>query len=120
MWVGADVKCPTRPKQLISAKKIMFWVCFALIGIADIVMLPPGETFDRSFFVDIILDSLKKKFTQIPKITIRIQKSATFWICIMPDSIWPIRKFKQIISPGCPIHLTTQIWPGPTSGFLDI
>jgi hypothetical protein len=28
--------------------------------------LPPGETFDRSFFADIVLDSLKKKFAQIP------------------------------------------------------
>jgi hypothetical protein len=44
----------------------MFWVCFTPIGIVDLVMLPPGEMFDRSFFVDIVLDSLKKKFAQIP------------------------------------------------------
>jgi hypothetical protein len=30
-------------------------------------MLPPGETFDRSLFVDIVPDSLKKKFSQIPE-----------------------------------------------------
>jgi hypothetical protein len=41
----------------------MFWVYFTAIGVVDIVMLPPGETFDRSFFV---LDSLKKKLAQIP------------------------------------------------------
>jgi hypothetical protein len=29
-------------------------------------MLPPGEIFDRSFFVDIVLESLKKKLAQIP------------------------------------------------------
>jgi hypothetical protein len=28
MWVCADVRRPTRPKQLIEAKKIMIWVCF--------------------------------------------------------------------------------------------
>jgi hypothetical protein len=43
----------------------MFWVCFTGIGIVDMVMLPPGETFDHSFFVDIVLGSLKKKLTQI-------------------------------------------------------
>jgi hypothetical protein len=66
MWVGADIRRPTRPKQLIGAKKVMFWVCFTPIRIVDIVMLPPGETFDQSFFVDIVLDNLKKEFAQIP------------------------------------------------------
>jgi hypothetical protein len=40
----------------------MFWLCFIPIGIVDIVILPLGETLDRSFFVEIVLDSLKKKF----------------------------------------------------------
>jgi hypothetical protein len=44
----------------------MFWTYFTPIGIVDIVMLPPGETFDQSFFLDIVLDSLKKKLAQIP------------------------------------------------------
>jgi hypothetical protein len=61
-WAGADIRCPTRPKQLIGAKKVMFWVRFTPIGIVDIVVLPPGETFDLFFFVDIVLDSLTKKF----------------------------------------------------------
>jgi hypothetical protein len=43
-----------------------FWVWFTLIGIVDIFMLPPGGLFDRLFLVDIVLDSLKKKLTQIP------------------------------------------------------
>jgi hypothetical protein len=29
-------------------------------------MLPPGETFDRSFFADIVLTSLKRKLAQNP------------------------------------------------------
>jgi hypothetical protein len=29
-------------------------------------MVPPREMFDRSFFVGIVLDSLKKKLAQIP------------------------------------------------------
>jgi hypothetical protein len=41
-------------------------VCLTPIGIVDIAMLPPGETFNRSFFVDIVLNSLKKKLAQIP------------------------------------------------------
>jgi hypothetical protein len=61
MWVGTGIRRPTRLKQLIGAGKIMFWVCFASIGIVEIVILPPGETSDRSFFVYIFLDSLKKK-----------------------------------------------------------
>jgi hypothetical protein len=43
----------------------MFLVCFTSIGIVDIVILPPGETLDRFFFVDIVLDSVKKKIAQI-------------------------------------------------------
>jgi hypothetical protein len=38
MWVGVDVRRPTRPKQLIGAKKVMFWACFALMGIVDIMI----------------------------------------------------------------------------------
>jgi hypothetical protein len=30
----------------------------------------------------------------------------------MPGPIWPTMKFKQNIPPGCPIQLTTKIWPG--------
>jgi hypothetical protein len=44
----------------------MFWVCFTPIGIVDIVILPPEEAFDQSFFVNIVLCSLKRKLTQIP------------------------------------------------------
>jgi hypothetical protein len=44
----------------------MFWVCFTPIRIVDIVMLPPGEMFNRSFFVGTVLDGLKKKLAQIP------------------------------------------------------
>jgi hypothetical protein len=66
MLVSVDGRRPTRLKQLIGAKKIMFRVCFTPIGIVNIVMLPPRERFDQSFFKRITLDSLKKKFAQIP------------------------------------------------------
>jgi hypothetical protein len=66
MWVIANIRGVTRPRPHIGAKKVMVWVYFILIGIVNIVMLPPGQTFDRSFFVDIVLDSLKKKLIQIP------------------------------------------------------
>jgi hypothetical protein len=59
-------------------------VCFTPIGIVDIVMLPPGETFDRSFFVDIVLDSLKKKFAQILDPN---PEKGRFCIRTMPDRI---------------------------------
>jgi hypothetical protein len=41
-------------------------VCFTPIAIVDLVILPQRETFDRSFFVKIVLDSLKKKLVEIP------------------------------------------------------
>jgi hypothetical protein len=44
----------------------MFWVYVTPVGIVNIVMLPPGETFDLSFLVDIVADSLKKNLAQIP------------------------------------------------------
>jgi hypothetical protein len=66
MWVSGDVRRPTQPKQLIGAKEVMFWVCFTSIGIVDIVRFPPGETFNRYFFMDVVLDSLTKKLAQIP------------------------------------------------------
>jgi hypothetical protein len=65
MWVGADSRVPIQLKRLIAAKNVMFWVCFTPIRIVDILMMPPGETFDQSFFVDIVLDSLMKKLIQI-------------------------------------------------------
>jgi hypothetical protein len=66
MWIGVDIRRSTRPRQLTSAKKVLFWAYFTPIGIVDIVMLPPGETFDQFFFVDIVSDSFKKKVAQIP------------------------------------------------------
>jgi transposase len=66
IWADAEMRRPTRPKRWIGAKKVMFWVCFNPIGIVDIVMLPPGETFDRAFFVDVVLGNLKKKLAQTP------------------------------------------------------
>jgi hypothetical protein len=75
IWAGADLRRPTRPMKPIGVKKITFWVCFTLTGIVDIVMLPLEEMSDRSFFLDAVLDSLKKSS---PKFPIRIQKRATF------------------------------------------
>jgi hypothetical protein len=40
-----------RPKQLIGAKTVMVWIYYTLIESVDVVMLPPGETFDQSFFL---------------------------------------------------------------------
>jgi hypothetical protein len=115
MWVGSGVRRPTRRKQPIGAKQIMFSVCFISIGIVDIVILPPDETFDRSFFVDIVLGSSNKKFAQN---TGPNPDKGRFSIWIMPDPIWPIMRFKQITSPGFPIQLTAQICP--TSRLLGI
>jgi hypothetical protein len=39
---------------------------FRPIRIFDIVMLPPGETFDQFFFANIVLDSLENKLPEIP------------------------------------------------------
>jgi hypothetical protein len=117
MWVVADGKRPTPPKQLIGAKKAMFWVYFTRIRIVDIVRFPPGEMFDQSFVLDIVLHSLKKELVQIPDSN---RKKDHFCIWIMPDSIWLTMKFRQITSSGCPIQLTPQIWPWPTSGCLGI
>jgi hypothetical protein len=76
-------------------------------------MLPRGETFDRFFFVDIVLDSLEKKFTQIPDLN---PEKGHFCIWTMPNPIWSIVKFKEITSPGGPIQLTAQISPRQASG----
>jgi hypothetical protein len=43
----------------------MIWVCFTSIGMVSIIMLRPGEKADRSFFVNIVPDGLKKKLAQI-------------------------------------------------------
>jgi hypothetical protein len=95
----------------------MFWVCFTAIGIADIVMLLLGEVLDRSFFMDIVLDSLKKKLAQISNLN---PEKGHFCIWAMPDPVWPIMKFKQIISSDCHVQFTAHIWPRTTSGFVGI
>jgi hypothetical protein len=61
-----DRRRPIQAKRLIGARKVMFWVYFTPIEIVVIVMVPQREMFDRSFFVGIVLDSLKKKLAQIP------------------------------------------------------
>jgi hypothetical protein len=43
-------------KGIVNLKTVQRWI----------VMLPPGETLDRSFFGDIVLDSWKKKLAQTP------------------------------------------------------
>jgi hypothetical protein len=65
MRANADVRRATRPNQPIGAKTVVFWVCFTPITIVYIIVLPPGDTFGRSLFVDIVLDSLKKNLAQI-------------------------------------------------------
>jgi hypothetical protein len=80
-------------------------------------VLPPGEAFDRSFFMDIVLDSLKKMVAQIPDPN---PQNGYFCIWIMTDSVWPIMKFNQITSTGGFLQFTVQIWPHPISGYLNV
>jgi hypothetical protein len=101
-------RCSTQSKEPIGANKATFWACFTPIGVVDVVMLPPGETFDRSFFVDNFLEILKKKLAQIPDVN---PEKSHFCIWTMPTPIWPITKFKQITRPGCPIQLTARFCP---------
>jgi hypothetical protein len=94
----------------------MFSVRFTPIVIVDIVLLPPGEKFDRYFFVD-ILGSLKKKFAQIPypnpeKGRFSHLENTRLYLADF--------EIQTRTSPNCPIQLTAQIWPRPTSGLLDI
>jgi hypothetical protein len=65
--------------------------------------LPPREAFDRSFFVNIVLDYLKKKLAQIPHPN---PEKGYFCIWTMPDPVELIMKFKQRASSGCPTQLT--------------
>jgi hypothetical protein len=62
----AGLRRPTRPRSLTCVTTVMFWRCFTPIGIIHVVILPPGETFDRSLFMNIVMDGLKKKLVQIP------------------------------------------------------
>jgi hypothetical protein len=59
-------------------------MCFTPAGIADIIMLLPEEMFDRSLFVDTVLDSLKKKLAQIPDSN---PEKGHFSMLIPPDPI---------------------------------
>jgi hypothetical protein len=86
------------------------------MGIVDIGMLPPGETFDRSFFVDIVMDSQKTR-AQIPDSN---PEKRHFLRLDNPRSHLPIMKSNQITSRGCSIQLAAQILPQPTSGFLGL
>jgi hypothetical protein len=48
-------------------------------------MFPSGETFDRSVFMDIVLDSFKKKSPEFP---VGIEKRATFCLRITAVYFW--------------------------------
>jgi histone-lysine N-methyltransferase SETMAR len=55
MWTGADVARPTVPRRTIGTKKCMFWIEFSRSGIGTVVILPPGQSFNRDFFLDNVL-----------------------------------------------------------------
>jgi hypothetical protein len=52
MWLASRVPRPTRVKRKIGARKVMIWICFSTSVSYDVVMLPPGERFNRDFFLD--------------------------------------------------------------------
>jgi histone-lysine N-methyltransferase SETMAR len=58
MWIGADVERPTRTRRSVASPKRMFWVEFSRTGIGAVVMLPPGESFNKAFFTESILPSI--------------------------------------------------------------
>jgi hypothetical protein len=53
----------------------MLWIGFCPSGIVDIVMLPAGETFNRTFF-DIVLSSLARKISH----KVAFKKSKTYFL----------------------------------------
>jgi hypothetical protein len=52
MWLTSGVPRPTRVRRNIGAWKDMIWICFSKSGSSDVVMLPPGERFNRDFLID--------------------------------------------------------------------
>jgi hypothetical protein len=57
-------------------------------------MFPSGETFDRSVFMDIVLDSFEKKSPEFP---VRIQKRATFGLRMTAVYLWLVGYLKRML-----------------------
>jgi hypothetical protein len=56
--IGADVTRPTVPWRTIGTKRCMSWIKFSRAGIGVVVMLPPGQSFNRDFSVDNVLSKI--------------------------------------------------------------
>jgi hypothetical protein len=52
MWLAFGVPRPTIVRRNIEARKVLIWICFSRFGSYDVGMLPPGEKFNRDFFID--------------------------------------------------------------------
>ena len=60
MWQQADLPPPSRERRTIGQKKLMISVIWSTTGMKTITMLPRGESFNRAFFVDVVLADLFK------------------------------------------------------------
>lgn len=61
MWLEECQPIPEKPKQTISAKKVMISVIWGVSGIISITMLPIGQKFNRNLFEQKVLGDLEPK-----------------------------------------------------------
>ena len=64
MWIDSDMPRPERPKHTIGSKKVMISVFWSSSGMHIIRMLPPGEKFIKSYFIDEVMVPLMEALSQ--------------------------------------------------------
>ena len=68
MWQKNGLPPPTKERKTVGSMKLMISVIWSASGIKSIVMLPRGASFNKEFFVDVVLgDLLKTIHTERPK-----------------------------------------------------
>ena len=62
MWIKEGHEPPINVKQNIGSKKVMISVIWSRTGVKSITMLPPGQKFNKEFYLDKVIGNFAKKY----------------------------------------------------------
>lgn len=68
MWIKEGHEPPINVKQNIGSKKVMISVIWSRTGVKSITMLPPGQKFNKEFYLDKVIGNFAKKYKTNGKI----------------------------------------------------
>jgi hypothetical protein len=116
MWLRSGVPWTTRARRNIGARKQVIWICFWTSGRHVVVILLPGEKFDRDFFIDEVLARCDEHPCERRKIR---DQMALFCRLTKTICIWFNRNLTRWAFTDYPILLSVRISHHAIFGFSD-